>query len=139
MIVETPQGFENSVLERVSDTISLRGGRDIQIEQQVTAQEIDGGAKNRDCIYVFQRSNGQKAFEVPYRALLPQKVDNLLVVGKATAGGAAMRQAHGVLFQAQAGGHGGSDGGKAGHRPAEHQHRGTASCTESGRRADSLS
>ncbi|MBA2706636.1 MAG: FAD-dependent oxidoreductase, partial [Gemmatimonadaceae bacterium] len=58
-------GFENCVLERVSDTISLRGGRYIQIERQVTPEEIDGGARNSDCIFVFQRTNGRPAFEVP--------------------------------------------------------------------------
>ena len=41
---------------------------------------------------------------MPYRALLPKQVDNLLVIGKATAGGTHLRTAHGVLFQGQAAG-----------------------------------
>ena len=96
-------GFESSVMERVAETVSLRGGRYIEIDKQVTREEIDNGAKNIDCIYVFSRGKGQ-VFEVPYRALIPKNVEGLLVVGKATAGGVGMRTAHGVLFQGQAAG-----------------------------------
>lgn len=96
-------GFENCVLERVSDTISLRGGRYIQIEGQITSAEMNSGKKNADCVYVFQRS-GDNAFEVPYRALVPLKIEGLLVVGKATGGGRAMSTAHSILFQGQAAG-----------------------------------
>jgi FAD dependent oxidoreductase len=35
---------------------------------------------------------------------VPQKVSNVLVVGKSTAAGVHLRQAHGVLFQGQAAG-----------------------------------
>jgi hypothetical protein len=96
-------GFEKSVLERVADTVSLRGSRYIEIDKPITRDQIDRGATNTDCIYVFGRGT-EKSFEVPYRALVPKKVQGLLVVGKATAGGAALRQAHGVLFQGQAAG-----------------------------------
>ncbi|MEO6436089.1 MAG: FAD-dependent oxidoreductase, partial [Tepidisphaeraceae bacterium] len=96
-------GFENSFMERVAETVSLRGGRYIEIDKQLTRDEIDGGAKNADCIYVFSRGKDH-VFEVPYRALVPKNVDGLLVVGKATAGGRHLRTAHGVLFQGQAAG-----------------------------------
>jgi hypothetical protein len=96
-------GFENCVLERVSDTISLRGGRYIQIERQITSEGMNSGERNADCVYVFQRT-GDNAFEVPYRAFLPMKIEGLLVVGKATGGGRAMSTAHSILFQGQAAG-----------------------------------
>ncbi len=96
-------GFENCVLERVSDTISLRGGRYIQIERQITSAGMNSGERNADCVYVFQRT-GDNAFEVPYRAFLPMKIEGLLVVGKATGGGRAMSTAHSILFQGQAAG-----------------------------------
>lgn len=97
-------GFEKSVMERMADIVSLRGGRYIKVDKQITAQEMDQGAESPDCIYVFQRGKDRKPYEVPYRALVPDKVDGLLVVGKATAGGVQLRTAHGVLFQGQAAG-----------------------------------
>jgi hypothetical protein len=97
-------GFEQSVMERMADVVSLRGGRFIKAERQITAEEIHNGATNADCIYVFQRGKDGKPYEVPFRALLPQEVEGLLVVGKATAGGVQLRTAHGVLFQGQAAG-----------------------------------
>jgi hypothetical protein len=99
-------GFEKSVLERVAERIAWRSGRYIQIERNITSEEISGGAKNADCIFIFRRD--AKAtdtnFEVPYRALVPRKVQNVLVVGKSTGGGQHMRTAHAVLFQGQAAG-----------------------------------
>lgn len=97
-------GFEKSVMERMADGVSLRGGRYIKTDRPITGEEIHNGATNPDCIYVFQRGKSGGPYEVPYRALLPDAVDNLLVVGKATAGGVQLRTAHGVLFQGQAAG-----------------------------------
>lgn len=99
-------GFEKSVLERVADRIAWRSGRYIQIEKNITAEEIDAGGKNSDCIFLFKRDEdpAKRAWEVPYRAIVPQKVSNVLVVGKSTGGGQHMRAAHCVLFQGQAAG-----------------------------------
>jgi FAD-dependent oxidoreductase family protein len=104
-------------MERMADVAGARGGRYIQIDRRITRQEIDSGAANPDCIYVFQRGKDKPAYEVPYRALLPEKVEGLLVVGKATAGGAQLRTAHGVLFQGQAAGTAASMAVKAGVAP----------------------
>jgi hypothetical protein len=110
-------GFEKSVMERMADIVSLRGGRYIKTEKQITAEEIHNGAQNPDCIYVFQRTNSGGPYEVPYRALVPDKVEGLLVVGKATAGGVHLRTAHGVLFQGQAAGTAAALAVKAGTTP----------------------
>jgi hypothetical protein len=97
-------GFENSVMERMADRVSLRGGRYIEIDRPLNREEIERACKNPDCIYILQRGKDRPLYEVPYRALVPQKVEGLLVVGKATAGGVHLRTAHGVLFQGQAAG-----------------------------------
>jgi hypothetical protein len=99
-------GFEKSVMERIADRIAWRSGRFIKVEQNITAEQISQGQKNPDCIFVFKRGEERekKDYEVPFRALIPQKVRNLLVVGKATAAGQHMRAAHAVLFQGQAAG-----------------------------------
>ena len=97
-------GFERSVPERLGDEVSLRGGRYIAIERNITKREIDTGGKSADCIYLHRSGATAKVYEVPFRALVPQKVSNMLVVGKSTAAGVHLRQAHGVLFQGQAAG-----------------------------------
>jgi hypothetical protein len=97
-------GFEKSYMERVADTVSLRGGRYIQVDnQEELIEQIGRTAQNDDCIYVFSQGSGDLC-EIPYRALVPKNVEGLLVVGKATGGGVRMRTAHGVLFQGQAAG-----------------------------------
>src|SRR5205807_5446425 len=78
--------------------------RYIALEMPLAREQIERGAKNEDCIYVLQAGPKRPAFEVPFRALLPQRVDNVMVVGKATGGGVNLRTAHGVLFQGQAAG-----------------------------------
>jgi hypothetical protein len=97
-------GFEHSVPERLADEVSLRGGRYIAVERNITKGEIDAGGKSADCIYLHRAGERGKVYEVPYRALVPRRVSNVLVVGKSTAAGLHLRQAHGVLFQGQAAG-----------------------------------
>jgi len=46
----------------------------------------------------------QKAVEIPFASLLQEKVEGLLFVGKAGAGGRALGTAHVDLFQGQAAG-----------------------------------
>src|SRR5436190_7667217 len=97
-------GFEKSVMERMADIIGLRGGRHIQLEKQLMSAEIEGGGTNPDCIYISKRGKDRPMFEVPYRVLLPQKVEGLLVVGKAAGAAISLRPANGILFQGQAAG-----------------------------------
>jgi hypothetical protein len=113
-------GFENSVMERIGDRISWRSGRYIKIDANITSRQIDDGQKNGDCIFVFRRSEDAKQtpFEVPFRAIVPQRVANVLVVGKTTAGGQHMRAAHGVLFQGQAAGIAAAMAGESGKKVA---------------------
>jgi hypothetical protein len=104
VLVARVPGFENSVMERMADIVGLRGGRHIALEKQLTSAEIEGGGTNPDCIYISQRGKDRPIFEVPYRALLPQKVEGLLVVGKAAGAHITLRPANSILFQGQAAG-----------------------------------
>jgi hypothetical protein len=99
-------GFETSVMERVADRIAFRSGRYIKVDKNITSDQIAAGQKNPDCIFLFKRGEepDRGIFEVPYWSIVPQKVSNVLVVGKATAAGQHMRAAHAVLFQGQAAG-----------------------------------
>jgi hypothetical protein len=97
-------GFENAVMERVAESIGYRGGRYIDIPNPITPEQINHGGISDDVIFLLQRGPDHPIFGVPFRALVPQKIDNLLVVGKSTSGGTHLRTANAVLFQGQAAG-----------------------------------
>jgi len=97
-------GFENCVIERIADTYALRGGRYLAIEDPPTEEDRGKGKTNPDCVFVIQRGRDAAPYQFPYRALVPEGVEGLLVVGKSTAGGRHFRTAHDVLFQGQAAG-----------------------------------
>src|SRR5207244_2795973 len=60
--------------------------------------------KNDDAILVFALDAAHGPYEMPYRALLPAKIDNLLVVGKSSAGGVTFRKHHLTIIMGQAAG-----------------------------------
>ena len=96
-------GFENAFMLRMSDEISARGGRYAVTGVRPTREEINRGNEcPPDVIYVTRRPQGHP-FRVPYRALLPPKIDNLLTVGRSAAG-QSLRYVAGVFIMGQAGG-----------------------------------
>lgn len=93
---ETVPGFENAKLRNFSMTIGTRDTRKILGQYELTAQDVTSEARFEDSIGIFPEfldgynvlvlpSTG-RYFQVPYRALVPQGVDNLLVAGRAVAG-----------------------------------------------------
>ncbi len=97
-------GFEQCVMERMDDSIALRGGRYIKVAHNITEREVTRGARHPDAIFLFRKKPARQTYEMPYRALLPDQVEGLLVVGKASAGGAYLRTTHCTIFQGQAAG-----------------------------------
>jgi hypothetical protein len=97
-------GFEQCVMERIADSIGLRGGRHIDVPGSITDEQLDRGYQSPDAIFVRQRGKERAPVEIPYSALVPERIEGVLVVGKSTAGGVHMRTAHDVLFQGQAAG-----------------------------------
>jgi len=79
--------FENSfVLDTASQT-GTRGSRRLTGEYVITRDDFQNCKKFDDTIAVFPRLGppGQaevKRVNIPYRALVPQKIDNLLVAGR---------------------------------------------------------
>jgi hypothetical protein len=97
-------GFENSYMERIAGEFSYRTGRWIQNAEDLSDAELEIGAKNKDCIFVYQRTERAiDIIEVPYRSLLPRQVEGLLVIGKAS-GDQSGTNSRGILFQGQAAG-----------------------------------
>ena len=96
-------GFENAFMLRLSDEISARGGRYVMTGVHPTREEINrGNEKPPDVVYTTRRPMGNP-FHVPYRTLLPPKIDNLLMVGRSAAG-RSLRFVTGVFIMGEVGG-----------------------------------
>jgi hypothetical protein len=80
-------GFENARVDRIAETTFNRAGRSIDngFPSVTNKQFEEEGATHDDTIVVFQRASN-RPHEIPYKAMLPLKVDNLLAVGKSSAG-----------------------------------------------------
>jgi hypothetical protein len=84
-------GFEKAQIVRTADQTLNRAGRSVQNEVALTRDEAAMGNTADDVICVLKRGDKAEDYEVPYRAMLPEKIDNLLAVGKSSAGGLAFR------------------------------------------------
>lgn len=94
---ETP-GFADSKLLKVAPILGVRESRHIKGEYQITVDDVSNGTKFADRIAVYGfgmdvhgRSDAEKGnfkievaerYYVPYRSLIPQSCQNLLVAGK---------------------------------------------------------
>jgi len=69
-------GFEHSWLHMIAPFFHARGGRSAVPEYQLTEQDVTDGRRFDDVIFVSYPC------DFPYRQLLPQKVDGLLMAGR---------------------------------------------------------
>lgn len=77
--------LENSFILDTAPQTGTRGSRRLVGEYVVTREDIEAGKKHPDTILVAPRfwSSGGAAYAcIPYRALVPVKVDGLLVAGR---------------------------------------------------------
>ncbi|WP_428939201.1 FAD-dependent oxidoreductase [Fontivita pretiosa] len=85
-------GFEKAQITRMSEMTLNRAGRSIENEMTPpTGSDISKHIEHDDAIAILQRGKDRGAYEVPYRAMVPEKVDNLLAVGKSSVGGLRYR------------------------------------------------
>lgn len=75
-------GFENSFLLDTASQIGVRETRLPLGHYHLTMVDIDGGRSFTDSIGVGNLWTGPGRYDIPYRALLPQGVSNLLVAGR---------------------------------------------------------
>ena len=80
-------GFENSFIIDTASQIGTRGSRRLVGEHVVTWQDVLSGVVHDDSIAVLPHlgqtvSKGFPHVYIPYRALLPRRIDNLLVAGR---------------------------------------------------------
>lgn len=96
---ESAPGFENAYLLEIAPQVGIRETRRILGRYQLTEQDVLGCASFDDCIgvngwmieehvagsvsFVFQDIPASRGYNhLPYRMLLPQRLDNLLVAGR---------------------------------------------------------
>ena len=90
-------GYENSTLMAGSYDLGVREPRLLDGEYQITLAEMLKGTRHKDAVFQtamptdahlpgenWSEDMPDDTFDVPYRILVPQKVDNLLVAGRCT-------------------------------------------------------
>ena len=77
-------GFENAHLIYLSPYIGTRGGRAIEAQYIVTQQDLIDGRRHDDVIHqMYDLRFAHNWTDIPYRQLMPKRVDGLLVAGVA--------------------------------------------------------
>lgn len=89
-------GFENAKLRNFGMTIGTRESRKIAGHYALTANDVMNEARFEDSIAIFPefidgvgyliKPTTGRYYQIPYRCILPQKVDNLLVAGRSISG-----------------------------------------------------
>lgn len=92
---EEVPGFERSYVSGIAPVLGVRETRHILGEHVLTGRDIEAGVRFPDSIAVDAamldvhdpkgadvRIGDQMAYEIPYRALVPRKVEQLLVAGR---------------------------------------------------------
>ena len=89
-------GFEKAKLRNFGMTLGTRDSRKIVGEYQLSGHDVRNQARFADSIGIFPEfldgygllilPTTGRYFQVPYRVLLPQKIENLLVAGRSVAG-----------------------------------------------------
>ncbi|WP_428938820.1 FAD-dependent oxidoreductase [Fontivita pretiosa] len=101
-------GFEKAQITRLGEMTLNRAGRSIDNGYAPSSQDINPPAgkvvSNDDAIAVMQRGAKAGIYEIPYRAMLSEKLDNLLAVGKSSAGGIRFRTHNITVIMGQAAG-----------------------------------
>lgn len=75
-------GFESSYLMVCSPFLGARGGRYIDAEYPIGREDLEAERQFDDVIYIYDDHRTGKRCDVPYRALIPRQVDNLIATGR---------------------------------------------------------
>ncbi len=109
------QGLENAYVLFIAPFFGARGGPCIDGEYTLTVHDLRAGKFFDDVIYVYgepralrwtNEHGGIKWADVPYRVMIPKKIDGLIAVGRSASGmpDTLLRNREGVMYMGQAGG-----------------------------------
>ena len=99
-------GFDESYLLTIAPFLGSRGGPAIEGEYVMKEEDFEKGKRFDDVIYLFTRENNPRWTDIPYRALLPKKIDGLLAIGRCASAKPAslLRSRISLMNMGQAGG-----------------------------------
>jgi ribulose 1,5-bisphosphate synthetase/thiazole synthase len=109
-------GAETAYLLFIGPYLGCRGGPCVEGEYTLTVGDLRAGRKFDDVIYVYGEPRAlrwqaeQKVpfawGDVPYRVMIPQRIDGLIAVGRSASGipDTLLRNREGVMYMGQAGG-----------------------------------
>jgi len=98
-------GFENCYPLIIAPYLGARGGRYLDGLRPITADDVLAERRFDDVIYIFASGRDQKNCDVPYRSLVPKKIDGLIASGRASfIYGPNFRARYSVLLNGQAAG-----------------------------------
>lgn len=83
-------GFEKAEVTRLAEMTLNRAGRSIKNDTDPSKDDINKETRHPDAIAILQRGKGGE-YEVPYSAMVPKEINNLLAVGKSSTGGIKYR------------------------------------------------
>lgn len=75
-------GFESAYLMMCSPFLGARGGRYIDAEYPISREDVAAEAKFEDVIYEYNDGRLHKSCDMPYRALIPRRVNGLIATGR---------------------------------------------------------
>ncbi|NWG14965.1 MAG: FAD-dependent oxidoreductase [Acidobacteria bacterium] len=113
---KTVPGCENAFIVSISPYLGLRGGPCIEGEYVFTLDDAKAGRRFDDVMYLFGENRALqhtclkegkcKWVDVPYRVMIPKKIDGLLAVGRSASGipDTVLRNVMAVQHMGQAGG-----------------------------------
>jgi len=82
---KTFPGFENAYLYDIAPQLGTRGSRRLHGEYKITVDDLKNTYEHEDTISVVPAINLQYSktpTEIPYRVMVPEKIENLLVAGR---------------------------------------------------------
>ena len=98
-------GFSNCYLHIVAPYLGARGGRWIDAEYPLSGEDVKASRRFDDVIYIYYDDRAGTATDVPYRALIPRKLDGLIAAGRsAVPRSPNFRQRYSMMLMGQAAG-----------------------------------
>ena len=98
-------GFENCYLLLIAPYLNARGGRYLDSVYPVSGDDVSAGRTFDDVIYRFHCGRAQNTTDIPYRTLVPKRIDGLLACGTSSMRyGPNFRVRYSMLLNGQAAG-----------------------------------